>query len=139
MQQISLKVQQPSICLLFSGAHLRLEKMLSLHYCRHRVLRHVEACSCIQWHVIDIPIKIQVIIFCLPIWITVFYMLLNWKLNLCHFQLYYLLSILPSHQPNTHTVNSTLHWSHMIPRKKCKPSQLFQQNSTSSENIVYIH
>lgn len=66
MQWISLKAQHPSICLLFGGAHLHLEKMLLHHYCRHRILRHAEACSCIQWHVIDIPIKIQVIIICLP-------------------------------------------------------------------------
>lgn len=97
MQWISLKVQHPSICLLFGGAHLHLEKMLLHHYCRHRILRHAEACSCIQWHVTDIPIKIQVIIICLPNWITVFDIILNWTRNLSHFQLYYLLNILPSH------------------------------------------
>lgn len=48
MQWISLKAQHPSICLLFGGAHLHDEKMLLHHYCRHRILRHAEACSCIQ-------------------------------------------------------------------------------------------
>ena len=57
-----------------------------------------------------------------------------WTLNLCHFQLYCLFSILPSHPSNTHTeLDSSLQ---LDDPEKHKASRLFQPNSTSSENIA---
>lgn len=99
--QISLKVPQSSICLCYSMEHsCTLRKCYCFITVRHK---NPEMCSRLvnvfSGKSLTFKQRYKCLFFCTPNWMTVFDILLNWKLLLCHVQLYSDWSFFPPIHP----------------------------------------